>query len=176
MGVLKKIAFAAALGVASVGVSAASADDGRRGGYHDDRDRHRPDRCDDDHDHRAHDARYYDYYAPDRYSRAGPYRASGLSVSVSLGGGYDDRYDSRDRYDRYDGPRRGSRVVNRETFDTRYRARIYLVEEIHYSRHGRSLVCTVSVRGPEARYVPDGRVRSIAYRNCSRGAQVRVYA
>lgn len=174
MGVLKKIVFAAAMGLSAVAVSAASAADGRRGGYHDDRDRHRPAHCDHDHDHRAHDVNYYDYYPADRYYRAGPYRASGLSVSVNVGGGYDrDRYD---RYDRYDGPRRGRQIVKSQTFDTRYRASIYLVEEVYYNPHGRDRLCTVSVRGPQAHRVPDGQVRSVAHRYCSRGATIRVYA
>ncbi|GAB4518190.1 MAG: hypothetical protein Kow00133_03040 [Amphiplicatus sp.] len=87
-------------------------------------------------------------------------------------------------HDYYDGgrdyrrahPHGGSKVVKRRVFDTRHRAQIVLVEELRYGRRGRDLVCTVSVRGPDARYVPWGHVRSIAARNCSRGADIRYYA
>ena len=174
MGSLRKFAAAVAFGLVASGAAAgaAQAADGDRQGRYDDRGG-RPDRCDDDHDHRAHDARYYDFYQHDRYYRAGPYRGSGVSVSIGLGGGYSERYD---RYDRYDGPRGGSRVVRRETFRTSYRATIQLVEEVVTRRGDRDLVCTVSVRGPDARYVRDRDVRRIAQRNCSPRSQIRIYA
>jgi len=131
---------------------------------------HRPAYCAIDHDHRSHHANYYDYYDADRYYRAGPYRGSRRS----------DRYDDYDRYNRHD--RRGrygryrarSRVVNREHYPTRYRARITLVEEVYYTRSGREqLVCSVVVRGPQASYVSHRRLRRIARRGCSRYARVQ---
>jgi hypothetical protein len=118
-------------------------------------------------------------------------RDASVSLSVSVGDqneyGYGDRYDDRryrdrdrydrDRYDRdrYDRDRHGrdGRVVKREVYDTRYRARIVLVEEVFYHRRGRDYVCTLDVRGPEARYVPRGQVRAIANRECSRRARIR---
>lgn len=139
----------------------------------------KPAYCNHDHDHRSHAADYYDYYAPDRYYRAGAYRDSGLSISVRLGD--HDRYDRRDRYrGRHDYGRRNGyrgregRIVNREVYDTRYRARIVLTEEIVRTRHGPRLLCTVDARGPDARYVPNKRLRRIARRECSRRAKVRI--
>lgn len=151
---------------------------------------HKPDPCRVDHDHRSHAADYYNYYPSDRYSRAGAYRQSGVTFSISFG---DDDYDRRDRRhrsddrhrhhrnDRYDdrGPRNGykgqrGRTVNREVFDTRYRARIILTEQIVRTRHGQRLLCTVDARGPQARYVPNKRLRKVARRNCSRRAEIRI--
>jgi len=166
--------IAGVVGALTLGVTAASAD-------------HRPDYCDKDHDHRVHASNYYNYYPSDKY-----YRSSGLTISVSLGNDrYDrDRYDrdgyDRDRYDRgrYDhrDARRGQRghhgrgrVVEREVYDTRYRARILLTEEIVRTRRGPQLVCTVKAVGPQARYVSKRRMYRIAHRECSRRAQVRVY-
>ncbi len=138
----------------------------------------KPAYCHDNHDHRSHAADYYSYYPADSYSRAGAYRNSGLSISISLG---DRDYDRRGRYDRHDdrGRRNGyrndrSRVVNREVYDTRYRARIILTEEVVRTRHGTRLLCTVDARGPQARYVPNKRLRNIARRECSRRAEVRI--
>ncbi|MBB5518267.1 hypothetical protein [Amphiplicatus metriothermophilus] len=155
-----------AAGLAVLGLTAAAA--GHRDG--------RPPYCAIDHDHRAHHHDYYDYHPHDRYYRAEPYSA-GASVTARIGGpDYDGRYyEGRSDYRRAH-PHRGSKVVKRRVFDTRYRARIVLVEELFYGRRGRDLVCTVSVHGPDARYVPWGRVRSIAARNCSRRAEVRYYA
>ena len=141
---------------------------------------YRPDHCPTNHDHRSHHANYYDYYPADRYYRAGPYRSKRTSR-------YDRRHDRYDRYDRYDDHRydrrRGhrydryrprSRVVHRETFPTRFRARITVVEEIYWTRSGRrQLVCSVVVRGPEADYVPNRRLRRLANRNCSRRARIQ---
>ncbi len=134
----------------------------------------KPAHCDIDHDHRSHNADYYNFYPHDSYYRAGPYRSSGLSFSITLG---NDRYDRRDQYD---GRRHGyrgdaARQVHREVFDTRYRARIVLSEEVVRTRRGHQLVCNVSVQGPEARYVPDRRVRRIAKDNCSNRARINVY-
>lgn len=156
-----KALIAGGLAFAALGVSAASA--------------HKPDPCRHDHDHRSHAADYYNYYPSDRYYRAGSYRPSGLSVSISLG---DHDYD-RGRYDRYDGygrrnGYRDSRVVNREVYDTRYRARIILTEEVVRTRHGPRLVCTVDARGPDARYVPNKHLRRIARNECSHRAEVRI--
>ncbi len=168
---LMKPVIAGALALAALGAGAAFA---------------KPAYCSHDHDHRSHAADYYDYYAPDRYYRAGAYRGSardsGLSISVRLGD-HDryDRYDQRDRYrSRHDYGRRNGyrgregRIVNREVYDTRYRARIVLTEEIVRTRHGPRLVCTVDARGPDARYVPNKRLRRIARRECSRRAKVRI--
>ena len=117
---------------------------------------YRPAYCPQDHDHRAHDASYYDYYPADQYSRRGGYRD------------YDRGYDG------YGRRRARSQVVFRETFQTQYRARIVLVEEIYWTRSGREqLVCSVVVRGPEAYYVPQRRLRRLARRNCSPRARVQ---
>ena len=139
----------------------------------------KPAHCSHDHDHRSHAADYYNYYSADKYSRAGAYRNSGVSLSISFGD--NDRYDRRDRYsDRSDRGRRNGyrgregRIVNREVFDTRYRARIILTEEIVRTRRGPSLICTVDARGPQARYVPKKRLRKVARRNCSHRAKVRI--
>lgn len=162
-----KTVIAAALGAAALGASAALA---------------KPAYCSHDHDHRSHAADYYDYYQADKYYRAGPYRDSGFSFSVSVGDGYD-YYDRDRRYDRYDrhysGRRHGyrddrGRIVNRQIFDTRYRAHIVLTEEIVRTRHGPRLLCTVDARGPDARYVSTRRMHWIADRNCSRRARVRI--
>lgn len=104
--------------------------------------------------------------------------ALGMTAVVATGAsaadrGYGGKYD---RYDSYRGPHSGSRVVARKSFDTRYRAHIVLIEEMHYRGRHRELTCTVSVRGPQARYVPRGQVRSVAARHCSRGAKLRLYA
>ncbi|MGE0409031.1 MAG: hypothetical protein AB7P23_07190 [Amphiplicatus sp.] len=109
-------------------------------------------------------------------------RDAGVSLEIRVG---DSRYDDR-RYDdrRYDGRhyddrfddygRRGGRIVKREVYGTRYRARIFLTEEVVYrGGRDRDLVCTLDVRGPEARLVPHGQVRHVANRECSRRARIR---
>lgn len=173
MKMIFKTMIAAVLGAAAMGASAAMA---------------KPAYCSHDHDHRSHAADYYNYYPADRYYRAGAYSDSGFSLSIRVGDGYD-RYD-RDRHDRYDrrgrdrhyrGRRHGyrgdrGRTINREVYDTRYRARIILTEEVVRTRHGPRLVCTVRTRGPEARYVPKRRLHRIAKRNCSHRARVRIHA
>ena len=142
----------------------------------------RPDYCAIDHDHRSHSASYYKYYDADRYYRAGPYRANRRSDRYNDYDDYDrydrrgrrDRYDRRGRQGRYGRHRARSRVVHRENFSTRYRARITLVEEVYYTRSGREqLVCSVVVKGPEADYVPNRRLRRIARRGCSQYARVQ---
>ena len=205
MKILMKTAAALLVGLGALGLSAASADDDdhrdrdrrehryddddhRRGDHrYDDRrgdhrrdDRRyssvRPDRCDIDHDHRYHHRDYYNYYPKDRYYRADP----AFSISLNLGnGGYYDRggaYYSRPYYDQR-GYREHGDVVNRDVIRLRgYRADAVLVEEAYRGRRGSNLVCTVTARGPDARYVPYGQLRSIAARYCSRRADIRVYA
>lgn len=159
----------------------------------------RPAYCNIDHDHRSHNADYYDYYDQDRYYRAGPYRSphqsSGVSFSITFGDGYSSgrRYGNDHRADRRYNERRRSRrnnqrgknhgyrgrdgrIVNRQVFDTRYQARIVLVEEVVRTRKGRRLVCTVKARGQEASYVSKRRMRRIANNNCSPRARINVYA
>jgi hypothetical protein len=136
---------------------------------------YRPARCTLDHDHRYHDRSYYNYYGHDRYYRSDP----GFSISLNFGNGYYDRGGAYYRQPYYDqrGYRASGRVVNRETYNLRgYRADAVLIEEIYPGRRGSDLVCTVTARGPDARYVPYGQLRSIAERNCSRRAAIRVYA
>lgn len=124
----------------------------------------RPDFCSVSHDHRSHDRNYYNYYEKDDYYRSGSY---------SDVRGYDRGYRNSD-YRGRDNYRPRSRVVKKRTFDTRYRARIRLVEEIYYTRSGREQrVCTVLARGPEADYVPQRRLKKVANRNCSRYARVQ---
>lgn len=186
-----KTAAALALSLGAMGVATASADDRDRDRDHrershdDDDDRRgrdhryddrrysdhryhdrRPDRCTIDHDHRHHHRDYYSYYPKDRYYYADP----GFSISLSFGDGYYDRggvYYDRPYYDRR-GYRDYGRVVNREVIGLRgYRADAVLVEEVFDGRRGYNLVCTVSARGPDARYVPYGKLRSVAARYCS---------
>ena len=177
MKTIFKAIIASAAGMLVIGATAAFAAD--RSDYRSERRGHvKPVICDIDHDHRSHASNYYDYYAPDKYYRAGSYRGSGLSFSISFGDGYDTNYRRGDRnYRRGDRSGRRGRVVNRQVFDTRHRARIVLIEEIVRSRRGhRRLICTVEARGPEARYVPKRRMRRIANRNCSPRARVRIYS
>lgn len=177
MRMFLKAFIAGVMAIGAIGVTAASADQRHK----------KPVICDVDHDHRGHHADYYDYYPHDRYYRAGPYRDSGFSFSITLGDDRYDRHDRRNRYDRYDrrhrynGRRNGyrgndARRVNREVFETRYRARIVLTEDVIHTRRGPRLVCNVTARGPEARYVSDRRMRRIADRNCSRRARINVYS
>jgi len=150
---------------------------------------YRPDRCNERHDHRSHAANYYNFYPSDRYYRSGPYNRSGVSVSLSFGNngysqrGHNNRYSQRGHNNRYaqrghndHNYRRGNRVVNREVFQTRYQAKIILVEKISSRGHHGQKVCTVSVRGPDAHHVSHRRVRQIANNYCSRNARIRVYA
>ena len=111
-------------------------------------------------------------------------RDSGVSFQIVVSDrDYDRRHDRRynryDRYDRYDnrGRRNGygnGRVVNREVYDTRYRARIILTERVVHTRRGARLTCTVDARGPQSHRVPNKRLRKIARRECSRRAEVRI--
>jgi len=155
------VMLAGATALIALGFSAASA-------------KHRPDPCYIDHDHRSHHADYYNYYPADKYYRAGPYRRSGLSFSIRLG---DNGYLSlSDRGRRHGYRGRRGRIMNREVYRTRYRARIVLTEEVVRTRRGPRLVCTVSARGPQADYVSKRRLRRIARRECSHRARVRIYA
>ena len=77
-----------------------------------------------------------------------------------------------DRRNGYNGNRRG--VLNRRVIDTRHRARIILTEEIVRTRRGARLVCNVSVRGPEARYVSNKRLRRVARNQCSSRARINI--
>ncbi len=127
-------------------------------------------------DHRSHHAEHYDDYD---YNYDRRHRDSGVRFSVTFGDDrYYDRYDRRNRYygrrNGYRGPR--ARIVNREVYDTRFRARIVLVEEVIRTRRGPRLVCTVTARGPEARYVSERRMYRIANRGCSRRARINVYS
>lgn len=136
---------------------------------------HKPDYCAIDHDHRSHDASYYDYYDSDKYYRAGEYRRSRSDTRYGYSGRndrsyrHDDGYGRRDRYYR---PR--SRVVSRQHYATRWNARITLVEEIYWTRSGRQqLVCSIVVRGRQAHHVSHRRLERIAYRDCSRRARIQ---
>jgi len=155
-------------------------DDDRRGDYRRDDDRRyasaRPTICRIDHDHRIHHRDYYEYYPRDRYYNADP--TFSLSFSFGDRGYYDrgGRYYDQPYYNR-NGYRDYGRVVRRDSLRIRgYRADALLIEEVIPGRRGSDLVCTVTARGPDARYVPYGRLRSLAERECSRRAQIRVYA
>lgn len=130
---------------------------------------YKPDYCAIDHDHRSHNTSYYDYYPKDNYYRAGPYR------NRSSGQG-NRRYGDGRGYDRQQNRqyRARSRVVNRETYRTRWNARITLVEEVYWTRSGRrQLVCSVVVRGYDAHQVPHRRLERIARRDCSPRARIQ---
>jgi hypothetical protein len=162
MGSLLKTLAAGALGLAALGFSAASAE-------HDER--YRPDRCTIDHDHRAHDRNYYDYYDQDRYYRGDP---SGASFSISIGG-RGGRYDDDYRYGYGDRYRPRSRVVRKNEVHTRYGAHVQIIEEIYYTRSGRNqLVCTVRAKSRDAHEVSYRELRRIAERYCSRRASIRI--
>ncbi|VAW08406.1 hypothetical protein MNBD_ALPHA05-360 [hydrothermal vent metagenome] len=171
----------------------------------------KPAYCNIGHDHRSHNADYYDYYQQDKYYRAGPYRSphksSGVSLSITIGNGYSSgrryrdgrhaerRYNDQRNYRRNNNQRRSDRgnyrrnnqrgknhgyrgrdgrIVNRQVFDTRYQARIVLVEEAVRTRNGPRLVCTVKARGREANHVSNRRMRRIANNNCSPRARINV--
>ncbi|MBI1391742.1 MAG: hypothetical protein GC152_03270 [Alphaproteobacteria bacterium] len=129
----------------------------------------RPARCDVTHDHRSHAANYYDFYAADRFYRAGPYRTAGVSVTI----GRNDYYGGRGYRGR---PR--NQIVFRDVIPTRGQARIIVTEEIVYrgrSNRGRR-VCTIAPVGRDANLVPYRRLQRIAAQSCSRGAAVRIRA
>ncbi|MEM9619435.1 MAG: hypothetical protein AAF936_15895 [Pseudomonadota bacterium] len=158
-----KLFFAGVTGVAAFGAAAAFASNA-------------PDYYAIDHDRRSHAATHHNDYPADQYYRAGPNRDQDVRLSIAIGDGY---YDRQGRYDRglrngYRG--RAGRIINREVFDTRYRARIVLVEEAVRTRRGPRLICTVQARGPEAGYVSGRRMHRIARNYCSPRARVRVFA
>ena len=162
MNTTLKMAIAFAMGFAGLGLMQANAS-------------HKPDYCAVDHDHRSHDRTYYDHYPADSYYNAGQYRSSRYDDRYGRGDRYDrgDRDDYRDR-GRYSSRRARSQVVHRQHYNTRYRAEITVFEEVYWTRSGRrQLVCTVLVRGPEARYVSRQRVSRIAHRDCSRRARIQ---
>lgn len=192
---LVKFAAAVVLGLTTLGGAAAFADDDDDRGDRD-RDRYddrfddgrgdyrdanyrggRPDRCDEDHDHRYHQRNYYDYYPKDRYYRADP----GFSISVSVGDrgnyGRGGRYNDRPYYDQR-GYRDAGRIVSRDRYPIRgFRADAFVIEEVYGGGRGYGrLVCTVTARGPDARYVPYGQLRRIANSACSRRSEIRVLA
>ncbi|MGF1545382.1 MAG: hypothetical protein ACFB00_12970 [Parvularculaceae bacterium] len=147
-----RLGLAAAAGFAAFGFAPAQAD------Y-----KPRPPYCDIDHDHRAHEPRYYDYYPAARRDFNDGYRRA----VVGDRRGYNGYAARRSR------PR--SKLVFRDVFAPRGRASVLVEERIVYGRKFDRRVCSVSARGPEARYVPYRRLERIANRNCSRRATVRIY-
>ena len=148
--------LAAVLSFAALGAAPAEAQ--RRGGG-------RPPVCDTVHDHRAHNADYYDFYAADRFYRAGPYRAARADFRGGRNG-YADR-----------GRRANREIVYRDVLPTRGRARIVVTEEIVWRRRGRpDRVCTVAAVGRDADLVPVRRLRRVAETHCSRRAAIRIRA
>ena len=144
--------------------------------------RSQPAYCPSDHDHRAHDANYYDHYDADRYSRAGDYRPA--SRYDRYGGSrydtgrrhYRDRRGYRDRH--YRGRRHyrpRSEVVFRRNIDLRrFNAYVTVVEENYWTRSGRvQRVCSVVPKGRDAYDVPHRRLSRIARNNCSRYAHIQ---
>ncbi len=138
----------------------------------------RPSYCPTDHDHRSHDANYYDYYDADRYSRSGAYRP--VSRYDRYGGSrYDRRYSRRyyndRRYSRRGYYRPRSEVVFRRNIDLRrYRAYVTVVEENYWTRSGRvQRVCSIVPKGRDAYEVPHRRLSRIARNNCSRYARIQ---
>lgn len=146
----------------------------------------KPGFCDFDHDHRSHTANYYDHYKADKYYKAGPYQRSSVSFSIRVGDRYDP-YTNRNRYNNSRtvqadyGRRNGyrgasSRVLKKQTYDTRHRAKILLVEEVVYNKRRPNLVCTVKAVGPDARYVSNKRIKFIAKDKCSYNARINLYS
>ena len=88
---------------------------------------------------------------------------------------YDDRYDDR-RDARRDVRRDHRHAARTVTIPTRYRATVFVTEDVVYSRRGPRQVCTVSVRGPEQRYVSGKQLRRIARNHCSRRAVISIRA
>lgn len=132
----------------------------------------RPAYCAHDHDHRAHDANYYDYFDADRYYRAGAYRPA--SRYDRRGGSRYDRRGSRHYGGRgYYRPR--SEVVFRRNIDLRrYRAYVTVVEENYWTRSGRvQRVCSIVPKGRNAYDIPHRSLSRIARDNCSRYARVQ---
>lgn len=136
--------------------------------------RSQPAYCPNDHDHRAHDANYYNYYGADRYSRAGAYRP--VSRYDNNRRTYRDRRGYRDRRHRSRGHYRPrSEVVFRRNIDLRrFNAYVTVVEENYWTRSGRvQRVCSVVPKGRDAYNVPHRRLSRIARNNCSRYARIQ---
>jgi hypothetical protein len=186
---LVKFAAAVVLGLTTLAGATAFADDDD---YRRDRDRYddrfddrgdyrdanyrggRPERCDIDHDHRFHNRNYYDFYPRDRYFLADPdFFGAGGRGYYDRGG----RFYDRPYYDRR-GYRDFGRVVDRDIFPIRgFRADAIVIEEVFGGGRGYGrFVCTVTARGPDARFVPYGQLRRIANRACSRRSEIRIYA
>ncbi len=138
----------------------------------------RPSHCPSNHDHRAHDANYYDYYGADRYSRAGDYQPASR-YDNRRSNRYDNRRGRRQYNDRnyggrgYFRPR--SEVVFRRNIDLRrFSAYVTVVEENYWTRSGRvQRVCSVVPKGRDAYNIPRQRLSRIAQNNCSRHARVQ---
>ena len=127
---------------------------------------YQPDYCRTNHDHRSHDANYYDYYDKDEYYRAGDYRGNRSYRR--------DRSYNRGHNRGYRRYRPRSRVVFRREFPTRYDAYVVIVEEIYYTRSGREqLVCSAVAKGYDRRYISYKRMRRLANRHCSRRARIQ---
>lgn len=142
----------------------------------------RPAFCHDDHDHRSHDANYYDYYPADRFSRAGNYDGKRYDDRRYDDRRYDDgRYDDRRYDDRRSGDRRygdsygrGDRVTQRHEFPTRYKARIVLVEKLVWNGRFDDCICTVTAYGQDAGYISQRELRSVARNYCSPRARILI--
>ena len=122
---------------------------------------YRSDRHYDDNNYRSQSASYHDGYHKDRHG----YRDSHYR-------GVDHGYKRRGYKKGYRKPH--SRVVHRKTYPTRYDARVFLVEEIYYTRSGREqLVCSVGTKGYERDYISRKSLKRIAKRNCSRYSRIQ---
>ncbi len=112
--------------------------------------------------------------APAMADRGGAPRDQGYSSGPSRGApddrGYDRGRDSHDRYDRHD--RYDDRRVRTQSFPTRYRANILLTESVSWNGRRPANLCTVEVRGPEARRVTRKEVSRVARNHCSRYARI----
>ena len=177
MGRFKSVLASVALATIGGVIAAPASADGRYDA--------RPAYCPEDHDHRAHDANYYDYYAKDRYYGAGPYQGvrggDGRYGDGRYGDGRygDGRYgDGRYGDGRYGYGRGGNwgrdRIIQRRDFPTPYRARIVLIEKVEWTRQGEYLTCNVFVTGPDANYVRNRDLRRVARNYCSRRSDIRI--
>ncbi|NNE40595.1 MAG: hypothetical protein HKN14_06715 [Marinicaulis sp.] len=101
-------------------------------------------------------------------------RDTNYSQSDNRRGEANSRRDYNARDSRSDRSRDYRRSQTRKVFNTRYRATIVLTESYLSGRRGGRQVCTVTVRGPQARYIPKKKVRRIAKNNCSRWAKIRI--
>lgn len=109
-------------------------------------------------------------FAAPYHHRDAPYRQGGATERTRI----------------IDTPGPGYRVVNTERYNTRYRAKIFVRTEIdrgprhryrgwRYARYyAPRATCTIAVRGPEARYVPQRRLERIARRECPARARIEI--